>query len=125
MVFRREDLPVKNRGFKTMFFYRYFDKALKDLDRPFSSVSSNNVAPCPLSTANGSIDKETFLLHRGRALNDNFRNISFDGLENLNSEDRELLGHVSRQVDNPTRIRTMNWPNRLTSYFVRKQFNMQ
>ena len=85
------------------------------------SASSEVLAP-QTTAAEGSIDLDTFMLYRGRALRNNFSNVSFTGLSNLKSEDRELLVQVSKQVDNPIRIRTMDWTNILTSKLVRKQF---
>ena len=40
MVFYRENLPVKNNGFKTMVFYRDLDKALKGLVRPLRALET-------------------------------------------------------------------------------------
>ena len=80
----------------------------------------SNVASSVQPTAEpGSIGIATMLLHRGRALQDSFGDVAFEGLSNLKTVDRDIVLQVSRQVNDPAKIRRLDWNNILTSRFVK------
>ena len=81
-----------------------------------------NVASGAPPTADGSIGIDTLLLHRGRALLGNFSDVSFEGLSHLTTMDRDTLLLVSKHVNDPIKLRKLNWPSVLSSQHVKALF---
>ena len=84
-----------------------------------ASTEPINVASSVQPTADGSIGIATMLLHRGRALQDNFCDVGFEGLSHLKTVDRDTVLQVSKHVNDPTKIRKLNWPSILSSQYVK------
>ena len=79
-------------------------------------------ASCAQLSADSCIGIETLLLHRGRALRDNFSDVSFEGLNHLTTVDRDTLLIISKHVNDPVKLRKLDWPIVLTSHRVKALF---
>ena len=49
--------------------------------------------------------------------------MQFDGLKGLSLVDRELVLAVSKHVDDPTKLRSLNWTNVVGSRVVKQLLN--